>query len=207
MTKRSEDIVKAELERKSRDLYKVFNPTNQDFIVELNKAVSPELWTIHANTEEIVPMYVAVKYAEEMGDKIIYNKSDSAVIEENDKRLAKGFNKMDVHTEQARFESQRLKSMMSKRDKLQAVLIKGLYKEYGLPSETPQNPDRSNFEVDSSVDTLLGVPSRPQAVKVAVEPIVEPQPEVGIVEKTPYEKKLDNLAKAREAKKVKNEAN
>ena len=181
MTKRSEDIVKAELERKSRDLYKVFNPTNQDFIVELNKAVSRELWTIHANTEEIVPMYVAVKYAEEMGDKIIYDKSDSAVIEENDKRLAKGFNKMDVHTEQARFESQRLKSMMSKRDKLQAVLIKGLYKEYGLPSETPQNPDRSNFEVDSSVDTLLGVPSRPQAVKVAVEPIVEPQPQAGIL--------------------------
>ena len=171
---KTEDIRRAEAERKSKDLWTVFNPTNQDMEVLLNVRVSPERWTIPANKEEIVPAYVADMYADKMSDQIIYNKSDKAVIEENEKRLAKGFNKMDIHTEQARFESRNLKTMMSKRDKLRAILIVGLYKEYGVGDGTEafdKEFQRQNLKTDSSVDSALGItsPDTPQSGETPVK--------------------------------------
>jgi len=132
-TRKSADIQKAELERRSRDLWKVYNPTNQDFEVVLNASVSPEVWPIKAKEEAIVPYYVAQKYWDEMSDKIIINKSDKMVLEENEKRMSKGFPKMNLHTEQFQVESRNLKNLMGKRDRIVAVLNRGLYKEYGLP--------------------------------------------------------------------------
>ena len=207
--KKTEDILRAERERQSRDLWKVYNPTNQDFSVVLNAKISPEVWTIHSKTEEIVPMYVMKMYFRKMSDLIIYSKTDKAIGEEKEKRMAKGFAAMNLHTEQFRFESQKLKTMMTKKDKLKLILVKGLYKEYGIgESQSYQkNIDRRSFATESEVDVALG--SR-------VHPKVEEKPEIAISEapkaeempkqpkKTPYEVKVDNLAKARAAKKAKN---
>ncbi|KKN14464.1 hypothetical protein LCGC14_0995860 [marine sediment metagenome] len=174
--KKAEDIDRAERERKSRDLWKVYNPTNQDFVVRLNVKVSPELWTIHAKKQEIVPEYVAIKYCEEMSTKIIYDKSDKAVIEENEKRMAKGFDKMDLHTEQQRFESRNLKRMGTKKGQLRDILVIGLHREYGRGEieDYQKNLDRRSFATDDSVSEALGVASEPKAPKKPVEPIVEP---------------------------------
>lgn len=160
-TKRTEDIVRAELERKSRDLYKIFNPTNQDFEVMLNIKISPEVWTVPAKEgsqygELIAPWYVADKYFEEMSQKIITAKSDRAVVDENDKREAKGLDKMDLHTAQPRFENRNLLSLTSKRDQVIKILNGGLVKEYGIGSQVPQQADRREKVAQFDPGDVLG---------------------------------------------------
>ena len=209
-TKKSRDIREAELERKKRDLYTVYNPTNQDFQVVLNAAISPEIWTIKAHETAIVPNYVRVKYFEEMGAKIIYNKSDKMVIEENEKRMAKGFTKMDLHTEQARFESRNLKNMMSRMEKVVAALDRGLYREYGIGNESVLQKDEYSREkkrefdpgnvfddVSSASSASPDVPKNDSETPTAT-PIASDTEEMSV-----KDKRLLNLAKAREARKKK----
>lgn len=203
-TRKSADIQRAELERKKRDLYTVYNPTNQDQKVVLNAAISPEVWTIKAKDEAIVPLYVAVKYFEEMSQKIITIKSDKAVIEENEKRMAKGFPKMDLHTEQFRFEGRNLKNMMSKREQIVAILNRGLYQEYGVAGEKESNTDqryrKDSFE--AGID-LGGTASSPQDAprssekqKTATDTTETPEERAERIHK----QRVANVAKAREAK-------
>ena len=177
--RKSADIRRAELERKSRNLYKIFNPTNQPQQVLLNARVSPEVWTVEAKSEAIVPWYVAEKYFQEMADKIITSKSDKAVIEENNKRREKGFAAMDLHTEQFRFESRNLKNMMSKRDQIVTILNRGLYQEYGISGENNATSDikrenKKDFEpgIDVGGQPISNQPMTPP-VKEGTEPPLE----------------------------------
>jgi len=182
-SRKSQDIVRAELERKKRDLYKIYNPTNQDFEVVLNAAISPEVWTVPAKSDLIVPWYVAEKYRDEMADKIIYNKSDKAIIEENEKREAKGFAKMDLHTEQPRFEGRNIKNMMSKRNQIAAILVKGLHKEYGIGAETPAPTDKKenikefdSGDVFNETSSPSTTPEKPETVTPDVTDVDEKPP-------------------------------
>mgnify|MGYP001577637456 CR=1 FL=1 len=152
--RKSQDIVKAELERRSRNLYKVYNPTNQPHQVTLNARISPEIWTIPAKEEIIVPWYVAEKYFLEMTQKIITIKSDRAIIEENDKRRSKGFPAMDLHTEQPRFEGRMIKGLEGKRKAIVAVLNRGLYQEYGVGGDKTPTIDRRTEKAtfDAGID-------------------------------------------------------
>lgn len=170
MIRKSEDIAKAEAERRSKDLYKVYNPTTQDMQVVLNARVSPEYWTIHARKEEIVPWYVAEIYSEKMYDQIVYSKTEKLTIEENEKRMDKGFPKMDYHTEQMRMESRNLKNMSAKKDQIMKILIKGLYKEYGVNDGTEaynKEYDRQNIETESIVDEVLGLAPKKTTIPTA----------------------------------------
>ena len=204
MTKKAEQIQKAELERKKRDLYKVYNPTDQDMKVVLNKKINPEEWTVQAKKETIVPWYVAYKYANKMADKIIYAKSDGAIVAENKKRMEKGFASMDLHTEQFRFESKIIKNMMVKKQDLFKILIIGLHKEYGI-GEKGSEPDEKqtalNMQVDQSVDDVLGG----RRVETATEAQKRSIGEDKAKEDKAKEQRLRALEKAREAKKVKAE--
>ena len=186
--KKSNDIRRAELERKSRDLWKIYNPTNQAFQIALNIRVSPEIWTIEAKSEAVVPSYVKEKYFQEMADKIITSKSDKAVIEENEKRREKGFAAMDLHTEQFRFESRNLKNMMSKRDQIVTILNRGLYQEYGISGGNNATSDikrenKKDFEpgIDVGGQPISNQPMTPP-VKEGTEPPLE----------QPIEVKMDN---------------
>lgn len=192
-TQRSRDIMKAELDRKKRDLYKILNPTNQQFQIVLNAKIQPEIWTIEARGELIVPKYVRDKYLEEMSQKIITAKADKAVIAENEKRMGKGFDKMDLHTQQYQFESRQLKTMMSKRDQIVMALDGGLFKEYGVSDGTPKmettREDIRSFDPGILEETPK--PSQPAVQPVAVvhNPVSDnppqgngkPPPEAGIV--------------------------
>lgn len=178
-TRRSADILQAELERKKRDLYRVYNPTNQDFQVIFNAAISPEVWTIEAKQEAIVPNYVRIKYLEEMTDKIIINKSDKLVLEENEKREARGFSKMDLHTEQFRLESKNLKILMGKRDQITKVLDRGLYKEYGVERMDQQIDRREQREAFDPGDVFA------QAEKPVAPP--PPPPAQPVTEAAPVD--------------------
>lgn len=181
--KKAAEALRAEMERRSKDSFKVYNPTNQDYQVVLNAAISPEIWTVESHGEAIVPRYVREKYFEEMVKKIITARSDKAIIEENEKRMKAGFPKLDLHTEQYRLESRNLKIMQSKEDKILKILDRGLYKEYGVEKTGTHKIDdrdaRANFKIDSAVDEVLGVaPIVPQVATpiVADAPVVENPP-------------------------------
>lgn len=180
-TKKAEEAQRAELERKKRDLYKVFNPTNQDMKIVLNKKINPEEWTIRAKKEEIVPWYVADKFAKKMAAKIIYAKSDGAVIAENKKRIEKGFASMDLHTEQFRFESKIIKGMQVKKQNLYKILIIGLHKEYGIGEKGEEADAKQvalNMEVDQSVDDVLSgkrVETTTEKQKKTIKEIKKPE--------------------------------
>lgn len=177
-SRKSSDIRRAELERKSRNLYEVFNPTNQDHQVILNAAVSPEVWTIPSKSTSVVPWYVAEKYFEEMTQKIITAKSDKAIIEENEKRRAKGFPNMDLHTEQFRFENRNLKNMMGKREQIVKILNRGLYREYGVGGDEVRDTEMRR-ENKSTFDPGLDITGQPTAPVIPqVVPQVEEIPQV-----------------------------
>src|SRR3990167_8432909 len=188
-SKKSQDIQRAELERKKRDLYTIYNPTNQPHQVILNAKISPEVWTIEAKDELVVPWYVAEKYFIEMTDKIIYNKSDKAVIEENQKREAKGFAKMDLHTEQPRFEGRNIKNLMGKREQIAKILNRGLYQEYGIGQNAEQKVDsrksRDTFEAEGVFDEPVSPPKPSESPKESVKPqdTQDEKPEVYISKK------------------------
>lgn len=171
--KKSQDIQQAELERKKRDLYRVFNPTNQDYQVVLNLKVMPEVWTIKTKSEEIVPAYAADKYFDEMADKIISNKSDKAVLEENEKREAKGFPKLNLHTEQPRFEGRIYKNLTAKKIKIIAILNRGLYQEYGVGEKKVQEIDKKDQR--DSFESGVSLAEEPTvSPPVAPKPMVSP---------------------------------
>lgn len=173
-TRKARDVQKAELERRSRDLYTVYNPTNTDYQVILNAAVQPEVWTISAKDEAIVPNYVRIKYLEEMTNKIIISKSDKLVLDENEKRESKGFNRMNLHTEQANFERRNLKVLMGRREQIVKILDRGLYKEYGVSDNTNQAlyGNSRDLEAGDVLDEMNNKPSRPtqDTPKSAPEP-------------------------------------
>ena len=166
--RRAVDAQRAELERQSRDLYKVFNPTNQPFEVKLNMKINPEVWTIPEKQGDIygeltVPKYVRDKYLEEMSQRIITIKTDRLVVAENEKRQGKGFDKMNLHTEQAQFESRNLKTLMSKSDEIVNILDGGLVKEYGLSSSTTPHIDtrQAKEEFEIAPEVLGETPKQP----------------------------------------------
>jgi hypothetical protein len=187
---KSQQLYQAERERESKDLYRVFNPTNQDIVVVFNVRISPEEWTIPAKNgdkpgESIVPNYVRIKYIEETVQRLIYMKSDELVKAENQKRLEKGFEPMDLHTTQARFESRNLKNLSAKEKDIVALLDGGLYKEFGVVDRA----GRADHKITSTseIDTIL----------------TGPKPVVANSTPPPDEKRqqqLANLAKAREAR-------
>lgn len=183
-SRKSADIQKAELERKSRNLYKIFNPTNQTHQIVLNAAISPEVWTCEAKSEAVVPWYVAEKYFDEMTTKIITAKSDKAIISENEKRRERGFPAMDLHTEQFRFESRNLKTMMGKREQIVKILNRGLYKEYGIGGEEIQQIDKRDRKAtfDPGIDVLgsptQGLPTESVSIPSKEEDYVEPSKEL-----------------------------
>jgi len=141
----------AELERRKQNLHKVYNPTNQDHKIVFNAAVSPEVWTIKAMSEEIVPEFVCTKYLKEMSNLIIYSQSDEKIKSENDRRTSIGLQPMNLYDEQFRFESRSLKITEDQYVKMMAQLYRGLYKEYGVdatPEITPlvQGSSKPAFE-------------------------------------------------------------
>ena len=148
----------AELERKSRNLHKVYNPTDTDYKVVLNAAVSPEVWTIKAHSEEIVPEYVVKKYLKEMSQLLIVTQSDDKIKQENTRRANAGLQPMNLYDEQFRFESRSLKLTEDQTVKMMAQLYRGLYKEYGLdatPEISPLMKPSSKPTFESAINKIF----------------------------------------------------
>ena len=193
MTAQDSSPQHAEAERKKNDLHKVYNPTSQGHKVRFNMAVAPQIWTIKAHSEEIVPLFVCIKYLREMSTKIIYTKSDSKTKKENLRRQKAGLQPMRLYDERFRYESLSLKITKDQYVKMMAQLYRGLYKEYGIeaePEASPVAPGPSKPAFESALDEIFEgkhekeVVETPNPTSKAGKPKVE-------VEKSDMKAKID----------------
>lgn len=137
---KAQEIFQAERERRKNNLHKVYNPTDKDFKVVFNATVSPEVWTIKAHSEEIVPEFVARKYIKDMFNLITTSKVDELTRIENERREKAGIQKMNDYDERFRFESRNSKLTEEQTKTIMRQLYKGLYKEYGIDAEPVTEP-------------------------------------------------------------------
>ena len=152
-----------EAERKANDLLRVYNPTDQDYVVEWDRRDGVKRFRVRSKQEEVLVRYIAEKYIHEMYSKIITEKSDKSIIVENQRRIERGMSKMDLWKEQPDFESRFYLPDQKQIDEIIALLYIGVEREYGIDAEMPEEPaavdDKSLFD-----KTLESVQARKDAV-------------------------------------------
>ena len=178
-----------EAARKANDLIRVYNPTDKDHVVKWDKRGGTKNFRVVAKEEAVLLRYLARKYVTEMFTKIITEKADKAIIEENEKRVAKGVAIMDKSLrtgEQLRFEAPLYKPTSEEAKKLVAILWVGVEQEFGIDREAEADDTPSDKPVlESAIETVAeekGIVSADSPVDVVND---APQP-------TTVPKKLDN---------------
>ena len=146
-----QEAFKRELQRRSLDECKVFNPTSQDYTVYWDN----HPFRIPANGEAIFVRYICDRYMTEMTDKQLTFKSDENVRMENERRIKKGMALMDKHTEQPAFEANFQINKPELRKPILATLWGGVVKEYG--KDMPLDDSRQEAPSTSDADLLAQI--------------------------------------------------
>lgn len=135
------------------NLVRVYNPTNERYVVEWDRKNGVKLFPIEAKTEAVFLSYIAKKYIREMYDRIIITKADEAVRKENQRRIKAGMAVMDKTlktNEQTVFESKFYIGNDTRAKEIIATLYVGVESEFGVDraSETQaeQADDQSDFD-------------------------------------------------------------
>lgn len=138
-----------ELERRANDLLIVYNPSDKDYVIEWDRRDGVKLFRVPSKKEAVLVRYIAEKYLREMYEKLIIDKADKSVREENEKRVIKGMAEMTKHNEQLRFESKFYNQDSREAKELLSVLYVGVQQEYGIdrsmPEESQEIDDRPSF--------------------------------------------------------------
>jgi hypothetical protein len=161
-----------DLERRSNDLLRVYNPTNERYVVEWDRKNGTKLFPIESKTEEVFIRYIAEKYIREMFDKIIIEDADKAVRKENQRRIKAGMAEMDKTLktgEQEQFESKFYVGNDQRAKEIVALLYVGLETEFGVDRvyEQEEKDERPVFE--KAMETVQ------EEKDTGVTPTVQPQ--------------------------------
>lgn len=189
-----------ELERRANDLLRVFNPLDEDYIIEYDRRGGTKLFRVPAKQEAVYPRYIAEKYIHEMYDKIVISDADEAVRKENAKRIASGMAAMDKTLktgEQQQFESKFYIGNDQRAREIVSLLYMGIESEFGIDrvvSETQTNDDRPSFvkaleevqsekgtDVSPRVETPVNVENTKQETG---DPLMCTWPDCGFVAKS-----------------------
>lgn len=123
------DKVRRELQRKSLDQLRVYNPTDKDYAV---------IWDgfnhiVPSKQERTLPRYIATKYFKEMINQIIYDEEEKAIAEANSKRLERGNPPLTAQERETYALQYGLHTANEdKRREIMKVLYKGVAEEYGV---------------------------------------------------------------------------
>lgn len=133
--------VKREMYRKSLDTIKVYNPTDQDYIVDWDGFAH----RIKAKSQQSFPRYIAEKYVREMKDKLITEMQDKAVKEAKEKFQARGTSASEITylANEATMTSFRT-SDPELIKKIYAEIWLGVEEKYGVDADLPQAPGRAD---------------------------------------------------------------
>lgn len=151
---------KQELERRSNDILKVFNPWKEDHVVQWDKGSGlPRLFRVPAEGEAHLVRYIAEKYIGEMVDWEITHKADTEVKKHNEERIKKGMQAMTKWQEQEAFESPFLSITDEQRVDLARKYYGGVVTQFGVDSVASSEPtldakDRTKRPSERMMDKL-----------------------------------------------------
>lgn len=159
-----------ELERKSNDRIRIYNPTDQDFTIYYGGSgfLVPSKNTDNGRGkgQSVVQRFIAVNYIKHMTDKILSKKTSEAVASENERRINSGMATMTVHTEQPEFELRYNINNPEARKEVIRQLWLGIEEEYGMDQPIIQPLEkRDNRTVDEQLLDELDKPVKPQETK------------------------------------------
>ena len=178
----------AEIERKSQDLIRVYNPLNEDYVITWDKSspAGAKLFRVKAKKEEVLIRWIAKKYIQEMAQKLITSNADEAVKKENERRIKAGIAKMDTHTEQVAFETPLLRIDDLRYKEILALLYVGIEREYGIDVEAEAEPETPLEPGKTAFDVALEEVEKKKALELAKpkEPALKkPEPKVEVKQK------------------------
>lgn len=137
-----------EQERRKNDIIRVYNPTNNDFVVKYDMAHGVKRFRVAAKSEAPLVRYIAERYIQQMFEKIVADKVTEKINEENEKRSQRGAEMMNRYKEQLSFESNAYNTVLKEEArKLISILYVGLESEFGIDNyveETEPLPTEDN---------------------------------------------------------------
>lgn len=153
-----------EIERRSQDLIRVLNPTQEDFFLLWNRvrfkvpAITHDEG--HGLGQAILPRYLAVNYVKAMVDKILSEAVVKLTKAENERRVKNGMAEMDKHSQQPAFEGQYKINDPSKRSKVIQKIWLGVEQEYGIYDESPDIQEQPAYRTDEQMVEALNRPAK-----------------------------------------------
>ena len=142
-----------DLERRSNDLLRIYNPTDERYRVEWDRKNGTKLFPIEAKSEAVWPRYIAEKDIREMFNKMGGADADGAGRKENERRIKVGMAAMDKTLktgEQEQFESKFYMGNDTKAKEIIALLYMGIETEFGVDTarvdEAVEQDARPAFE-------------------------------------------------------------
>ncbi|KKK52283.1 hypothetical protein LCGC14_3106480 [marine sediment metagenome] len=136
-----------ELERRTNDLLRVYNPLDEDRIVKWDKKNGTKLFRFPKKEEAVHVRYIAEKFIRETYQYIITTKADEAVKEENERRVKAGMATMDktLRTgEQEAFEKKFYIPGDDKAKEIVAILYMGIETEFGVDRDQPAQAETTD---------------------------------------------------------------
>jgi len=124
-----------ELERRSNDLLRVYNPMDEDAVVIWDLRSGGKIFRVPAKQEAVFPRYISEKYIKEMYDKILNDKAHDAIVKENKRRIDAGMAAMDKTfktNEQMVFEQKFYNPNNEEAKKIISLLYVGVETQYGV---------------------------------------------------------------------------
>lgn len=132
---KKKSAVQQEMERRSNDLLRVYNPTDTDYVTQWDRKNGAKLFRVPKKEETVLVRYIAEKYIREMYMKIVTDKTDQAVLEENEKRINKGMAEMTKWKDQSIFDSKFYNPTDDEARRIIATLYVGVESEFGVDRE------------------------------------------------------------------------
>lgn len=161
--------IRRELHRKSLDSIIVKNPTNEDITVIWDKFRH----VVPANSERSFPRYIAMKYIREVTDKLIYQKEEDHVAEQNKKRLKRGNPPL---TAQEREQQALQYGIHLRNEELRKEIFNTLYggisEEYGVDLP-PTDQDKPKKDIRTFEEKMLDEMEAQEPVKKEIPVITE----------------------------------
>lgn len=141
-----------EMRRRSNDVIRVSNPTNEDFVVQWDY----NYHRIPANSTADVPRYIATKYCRDMKDKIINDQNQKKHDEELKERRKSGFpdfkNKYEENQETYERQDYVRTNNYTVSAEIYDKLWVGVVYEFG--KDLPPRKDPRSGEVDITPDEI-----------------------------------------------------
>lgn len=166
-----------EMERKSQDIIRVYNPLEETFELKYDGYIH----AFPGQSYSDYPRYLCIRFMMQIIDKIMIRDADMAIKKENEERVKKGQKPMSYHEEQPVFEAPLLQNP-EKRKKLANDVWVGIVRSYGSRDVTQESADtRKRREYEEKIleglenkvaEDMPGVVNQKEAAQIETDELL-----------------------------------